>query len=661
MEGFRQYLEITKKVADDVLSYSDILPFDNIFNGKYRIALPFSNDPLKRYAANIAQEIEALKDPGGKSKGYKVDIPKGIVTQSGVSREGRPFKRDIRLGAVIQRDLGQAEKDFWNRHSESLQSPKFWDNEYVIIISRHPIDIVRMSDHDWHSCHSPDDTYFRCAVAEAKGHGPIAYLVKTNDFEKIKNKLEGKEEIFTDEERKIPGIIPLARLRLRRFYNKEKKYELAIPEDRVYSRYSAEFVSEAFKEAVLKWAIKAQKGVWGKKLPKMADFVRTGGSYADTGAATLFNDFFQTDKYGGNVKYEGEDDYTTLIDQYIEEIRIIDNEKNNFKHPIWADASVEQMDGDGEPYVSCNGGARFDFQEQRKNKMPHWNDEEREKYFKIIKSIEQALRNEGYSSHDINAEDNSKGLFVYVNIEDDGNEMGPDRYKTFLFWLEDWDEHYVSLHAAVRDVLESYDILYPRYDIQNIEKTKYQNFTVAQDPKTKLMSAIATPILLGKQNKNEPSFHYAGTYSPPEDLDDIKKEDNFKRFEFIFLGNLKKYIKYYNELEKKQMMLPKFRRPAGYALTPAIKPEIEFKEDVDDNAYLIIKFNFSSINSRDQLKKTARYVEFMDKYFNQIVQEARNVFNNLIVMPNIAAVHKATADAAAGNFGGSVGAGHTIP
>ena len=64
-----------------------------------------------------------------------------------------------------------------------------------VILSRHPIDVLRMSDiSSIHSCHSEGSEYFQCAVAEAKGHGPIAYAVSETQLNKLLTPSEEREK-----------------------------------------------------------------------------------------------------------------------------------------------------------------------------------------------------------------------------------------------------------------------------------------------------------------------------------------------------------------------------------------------------------------------------------------------------------------------------------
>jgi hypothetical protein len=88
---------------------------------------------------------------------------------------------------AIQEQIPQWKK-FWNEKSafyrENPDAAFKTKSPYVTILSRHPVDVVRMSDMEGiRSCHSRGGGYFQCAVAESRGHGPIAYLVPREQFE----------------------------------------------------------------------------------------------------------------------------------------------------------------------------------------------------------------------------------------------------------------------------------------------------------------------------------------------------------------------------------------------------------------------------------------------------------------------------------------------
>ena len=105
---------------------------------------------------------------------------------------------------------------FWNKESRYYrENPDEMMTDYSIIISRHPVDVLRMSDFaNIESCHTEGKEYFHCAVKEAKGHGPIAYIVETQDLQDLDI---DDNEIFEDRERDVEGIEPIGRVRLRRF------------------------------------------------------------------------------------------------------------------------------------------------------------------------------------------------------------------------------------------------------------------------------------------------------------------------------------------------------------------------------------------------------------------------------------------------------------
>ena len=109
------------------------------------------------------------------------------------------------------------------------------------------------------SCHSPPsrsggtNEYYKCAVAEAMGHGALAYVVETEDllYKTNTSNIESAEqeiqegEIFADDNRDGGAgfdIEPISRARLRqmRYYDTDtpKRWddgtELAVPEERIY-------------------------------------------------------------------------------------------------------------------------------------------------------------------------------------------------------------------------------------------------------------------------------------------------------------------------------------------------------------------------------------------------------------------------------------------
>ena len=190
---------------------------------------------------------------------------------------------------------------------------ELFNDKYAMIASRHPIDIVRMSDCDEiYSCHSPpshphhDSSHYRCAVAEAHGHGAVVYVVTKEDLliNTDTETLEAAEEeiqdgeIFGDERRSGGAgfdIEPVSRLRLRqvKYYQEDdwvdnsEGTELAIPERRVYGSKIP-----GLRERVVSW-VKEAYAEDMQNLPMedgavdMGRFIKLGGSYEDNGINSL--------------------------------------------------------------------------------------------------------------------------------------------------------------------------------------------------------------------------------------------------------------------------------------------------------------------------------------------------------------------------------------
>ena len=192
---------------------------------------------------------------------------------------------------------------------------ELFQDKYAMIASRHPIDILRMSDFDEiYSCHSPpshphhDHSHYRCAVAEAHGHGAVVYVVNKEDLLHATNtsNLDSAEqeiqdgEIFGDERRSGASnfdIEPVSRVRLRqvKFYQPDDALnssigmgtEIAVPERRVYGAKMP-----GIRNRVLSWVndtyAEDMKNVPMKDgAVDMGRFIKLGGSYEDNGINSL--------------------------------------------------------------------------------------------------------------------------------------------------------------------------------------------------------------------------------------------------------------------------------------------------------------------------------------------------------------------------------------
>ena len=203
--------------------------------------------------------------------------------------------------------------EYWMKNAEYIKDniKNLENDQYSIILTRHPVDVMRMSDFEKiTSCHTPPSRdgsrqeYYKCAVAEAQGHGAIAYVVETEELlsatntgniESAEQELEEYDEIFIEQNRYLHGtnldLDPVSRTRLRQFkFFDWEKYdagedqgtEVAVPEKSVYGVKIPGLVG-----TVTNWVRGKQEEVIAN-LPKsggkidLDDFRIYGGSYEDT-------------------------------------------------------------------------------------------------------------------------------------------------------------------------------------------------------------------------------------------------------------------------------------------------------------------------------------------------------------------------------------------
>ena len=209
-------------------------------------------------------------------------------------------------------DLATEYGEYWKKNAGYIKKEinNIDNDKFSIIITRHPIDVLRMSDFDEiTSCHSPASrasayqSYYKCAVAEAQGHGAVAYVVETEELLSATNtaNIDSAEqeiqegEIFYDDKRYDVGDInPISRARIRhvRYYVDDEPpkrwddgQDVGMPETRVYGTDIPGLANQ-----VTDWARANQEEVI-QNMPKEGDkidlskFMIFGGSYEDTADA----------------------------------------------------------------------------------------------------------------------------------------------------------------------------------------------------------------------------------------------------------------------------------------------------------------------------------------------------------------------------------------
>lgn len=206
----------------------------------------------------------------------------------------------------------------------------------VVILSRHPIDVVRMSDFSSldYSCHAPNGIYFECAMEEAKrtsSGGGVLFTIKAKLFNDRfpDGKIPQTGDLFNDRERGITNMlatIPLSRLRLRTVTSDEETF--AVPDRKIYGSQEESFRKETLQYFVKKQIDKFVDPISKKPiLPKANELTRWGGSYEDVGNDTVGDNFFALMKnslIAGGIDvpalYEDDeygDEYTALVDHLL--------------------------------------------------------------------------------------------------------------------------------------------------------------------------------------------------------------------------------------------------------------------------------------------------------------------------------------------------------
>ena len=374
--------------------------------------------------------------------------------------------------------------------------------KYSIIITRHPMDVLRMADFEnIESCHSPPSRggsgqYYKCAVAEAHGHGAVAYVVKTEDLLHATNtsNIDSAEqeiqdgEIFGDTARMGGAgfdIMPVSRTRLRqvKYYDKQRSggdvatyaeknplegVELAIPESR---RYGAQI--PGFVERVRQWSRESQKEQM-EDAPTMShvrtaegplkgidldQFIKFGGSHEDNKIDTLIELLWANKDmtYYGTVDQDTNTEDSldanlmgSLIDQYQDETNDIADTFNTRMRYCEIGGTALDDDGDG-VYITLEGTMTLKWPKIEWKSLPNKS---------RVEWIDDELNEFGMSwaeLSDIGVENNNVVMTFKIlpqKLQGYGGEeyaWGPDRFQDFGGAVaEECDDR----HAAVKQIVD---------------------------------------------------------------------------------------------------------------------------------------------------------------------------------------------------------------
>lgn len=446
--NFLKLREVSEEDLEKINPGRDLY-FNNIFRDKLRIVIPLEQNE------NINKLISKLEELG-----YKVDyedlITKKIAYKKIETRQGEKLRSE-KVGKILQTSNQRELLDWWQKNSGELKNNKVGAS---IVISRSPIDILRMSDHDGiSSCHSPDGQFYKCARQEARTGGAIAYVVKNSDLKGVN--IQDKE-IFKDLDRGVDGIVPLERLRLRRLTNGE--FDLLMPELRTYG-----IKNVGFLDTVKDWSKNSQQNLIQKIDPVEGykSFKLKGGSYQDNDTGRVWSNFFDVSVSGSKRSQdEDEENEDESGDLYERAERTLEDHRRNWKH---IDVSLDESDG----YLTYSAHGSISISAKLFTvDIGKWGDVN----YKIVKRIvEDALEINGLEDLQIDHH-NDYYTFSFYFYERGGYHDELTNFEHFLDYVDevdrDFEEHTNKVHKALLE--EGY--------IKDLsERIEFKNFNMDLD------------------------------------------------------------------------------------------------------------------------------------------------------------------------------------
>lgn len=592
--------EVSKNLAKELSQWMDSnanqLPFKDLFSSdrETRVVIPFNVDPTAEVI------LKKLKEAG------ELNLNTGTI---------KFRNQDIRLGKFIlnkKSPFNDNEREWWNHSGNALSELKEVEaiDQYVIILSRNPIDIVRMSDHDgWSSCHGPRGSYFSCAIADAKGSGAVAYVVRKSDLEKIQDLQTS--EIFSDSDRGVKGIEPLSRLRLRRFINKEDDdYDLAVPEDRTYGRRIP-----GFEESVRRWALKKQTGKmeeYGNKRPRLKDFQLVGGSYQDTLGSHLFNNFFDDDLDRGEAEYGGEEEGQNMADQMEQEINQLQDQYRNAFTICSFYASIEEMDAE-HPYVTYGGSVHLSVpkemlipQKQEAENVP-WRDR---RSYVVKEELRRWARDNDIYADEVEVEEN----MVTFYLHDEDSNLDPDSFHDFLrYTLKYIEKEKDKLQIGIYRKFVELGLAKPTKVLNAQESHTFKNFEWEE-------SDDEIELLLKKNLILEGEIVH--------DLKFLKE-----RFRDALMKGIVTWADRVFEWEKRQGQLFKYEIKRPFSGEFKIIPNIWFTLNSSTNNKMVFNMKmsliFEPLMPDDHTEDVLNLVTFLDNNYEKFIRLIYDTWNKL--------------------------------
>ena len=614
------------------LNDPSLLPFDNIFGSKYRIIIPLENPELKKIKEKLKDKLifdEDLK--------YVQKINPDKTVNERKQKSGKAIRKEL-----INKFTEEYEKiDPENAKQIAIEETNRWMDEWskqtnegddkVIVLSRHPIDILKMSDYqELSSCHSPPssdlyeyESFFHCAIEEARNGGAVAFLIDKKDVEEV---LEGNEEIFDDYTRDIKGIIPTSRIRVTRYHNNKNDFDLAVPVKRTYGQKTP-----GFQESLNSFLLKNQNNLINKYYPDeidLEDFEKYGGSYRDATDSDNFKVLFGDEKVDGygnvNTITEEIDDNSEnneeidMIAQWNNEVQNTVTSFNYFTiKNVYMTAEVE--DHYNQPYISHEIYVDFYIEDNIKydeksienhqgvyTSLYTQTEAEIEYRLKVFSILEDGGKQEiNYCDIDID----KRKVTIAVNFE---NITNPDELmqaaEEFIYKKEDYENDYKDIIIAMSEnnLIKNKPIKYSKEIVEKIEsygflvKNDEDDYDDVEDHVKEMWEINAR---INVKSPDSYLYDYRRTiYKEEEKLNVVKLKETIKN-----------YMNVSNNVESR------------------IKFDIyESKNENSITIYLLINtFNISE-NEKNELLNLIKNLNdnleniinsFFEKYYNSIVED----------------------------------------
>ena len=490
------------------------LPFDNIFEGKYRVILPVIADETFDLILDKMQSCQAFKFDHFDFKTGKVILEIPVDEKFRHLVKGKKLRPESlnaviakmeQAGCVTPQEAAEFSKWVVQFSGEGL---KGMGEQNYVILSRSPVDIVRMSDISGiDSCHGMGGRYYYCAVEEARQDaGFVGYLVKPHQLERLtKEEIENNLEIFADKDRGEDGIQAFGRIRVRAISIRGRG-TVGVTESVIYGISSMKNRGNPIQVpgvySTVRRFLKQKQNLPDaeefKKYFQNGDVKLLGGSYLDSGdEETLVGNFYDTKMDHEESEDEIPEDQADIME---EELRSIHRRSEIDQKPhVHAGFDV---DADGEnAYYYAHGGITIDldgydidlsefddsyehYQVNRYFRDSGAKDTNGIFFHELGKLIKSETVADTYEIYEIYFDYRGDKIVIGRSISGDESSISydVDDYYTFTNELIRWSEDYDSFLKAVLMAFRKAGLYTPpkhEYDVEeeiNVEHFKHVDY-----------------------------------------------------------------------------------------------------------------------------------------------------------------------------------------